>query len=489
MSKFPETITAMKEGLAQGLFTSVELVNAIFDRIEATDETIGAYLSLNKEAALEAAKEADRIGYGSDAPRLNGIPIAVKDNILTENLVTTAASKMLENFVPTYDATVVAKLKAAGAVIVGKVNMDEFAMGSTTERSAFKITRNPWDTESVPGGSSGGSAATVAARQVPASLGTDTGGSIRQPAAFNGLVGLKPTYGLVSRYGVVAFGSSFDQVGPLTLTVEDNALLLEVIAGHDNHDSTSIPDQPETFSEKIGQSIEGMRIAFPKEFKSDIVSEDIRQAVKDVADFFESKGAIIEEVSLPHTQYGANVYYIIASAEASSNLQRFDGIRYGYRSTDATNLEEIYVNSRSEAFGDEVKKRIMLGTYSLSSGSFDKYFKKAAQVRTVIIQDFKKLFEDYDVILGPTTTSTAYKIGGKIENPVEMYVADILTVTANLAGIPAISFPAGFDKNNMPIGVQLHANILNEATLYQFAAAFEAEHDFHLQKPAIEEAK
>ncbi|UUX33826.1 Asp-tRNA(Asn)/Glu-tRNA(Gln) amidotransferase subunit GatA [Fundicoccus culcitae] len=487
MSHYPETIKGMKDGLAQGTFTSVDLVKAAFEKIAATDEHIGAYLRLNEEKALEAAQQADERGYGPDAPLLNGIPVAVKDNILTENLVTTAASKMLENFIPTYDATVVSKLKAAGAVIVGKVNMDEFAMGSTTERSAFKITHNPWNLDRVPGGSSGGSAATVAARQVPASLGTDTGGSIRQPAAFNGIVGLKPTYGLVSRYGVVAFGSSFDQVGPMTLTVEDNALLLEAIAGHDAHDSTSLADQPSSFSEKIGQSIAGMKIAFPKEFKSDFVSKDIRDAVQTAADFFESKGAIIEEVSLPHTQYGTNVYYIIASSEASSNLQRFDGIRYGYRSKDATNLEEIYVNSRSEGFGSEVKNRIMLGTYSLSAGSFDLYYKKAAQVRTLIIQDFKKIFADYDIILGPTTTSTAYEIGGKIDNPIEMYVADILTVTANIAGIPAISIPVGFDGDGMPIGLQMHANSLNEATLYQIASIYEAEHDFHLQKPSLKE--
>ena len=354
MTVFPTTIKEMKAGLKAGDFTAVELVEHTFNQIETIDAKVESFLALNKEAALADAKAADERGYGEDAPVLNGIPIAIKDNIVTKDLTTTAASKMLEDFNPTYDATVVEKLKNAGAIIVGKVNLDEFAMGASTERSAFKTTRNPWNLDRVPGGSSGGSAAVVASRQVPASLGSDTGGSIRQPAAFNGLVGLKPTYGTVSRYGLIAFGSSLDQIGPMTLTVEDNALILEVIAGHDRHDSTSLPNLPMNYGAKIGQPLTGMKIAFPKEYKDEVIAEDIRQAMRAAADYFTSQGAIVEEVSLPLIKYGINVYYIISSAEASSNLQRFDGVRYGYRSESAHTLEEVYVKSRSEGFGDEV---------------------------------------------------------------------------------------------------------------------------------------
>lgn len=485
MTQYPQTIKAIQAGLKAGDFTAVELVQHYYDRIEATDERVGAFLALDKERALEKARQADARGYGEDAPLLNGVPIAIKDNIVTQGLTTTAASKILENFVPTYDATVVTKLHQAGAIIVGKLNLDEFAMGASGERSAFKLSRNPWDLSRVPGGSSSGSAAAVAARQVPASLGSDTGGSVRQPAAFTGLVGLKPTYGSVSRYGLIAFASSLDQIGPITLNVEDNALMLEAIAGYDAKDSTSLPETNTNYAAKIGQPLTGMRIAFPKEFKAEVIAPEIREAMEKAADFYREQGAIVEEVSLPNTTYGINVYYIIASSEASSNLQRFDGVRYGYRSQAARTLEDVYVMSRTEGFGEEVKRRIMLGTFSLSSGYYDAYFKKAAQVRTLIQQDFAKVFAEYDLIMGPVTTSTAFEIGGRVNDPIEMYVADLLTVPANLTGIPAISIPAGFDTQGLPIGLQLMAKPLDEATIYQAAHAFEVAHDFVNQAPAL----
>lgn len=487
MSKFPTTIKELKAGLKAGEFTAVELLEYTYQQIDALEPKVEAYLEIDAQraVALEAAKVADERGYGEDAPLLNGIPIAVKDNIVTQNLRTTAASKMLENFVPTYDATTVERLKAAGAVIVGKLNLDEFAMGGSNEKSAFKVTHNPWNLNKVPGGSSGASAATVAARQVPASLGTDTGGSIRQPASYNGVVGIKPTYGSVSRFGLIAFGSSLDTIGPMTLTVEDNALVLEAIAGYDEKDSTSLQDIDTNYSAKIGQSLAGMKIAFPKEFKSEEISEEVREAMEAAADFYRSEGAIVEEVSLPYSKYGVDVYYIIASAEASSNLQRFDGIRYGHRSEAAESLEDVYVLSRSEAFGDEVKRRIMLGTYSLSSGAYDAFFDKAARVRTLIRQDFDKVFAEYDVIMGPVTTSTAFDIGGRVNNPLEMYVADLLTIPVNLIGAPAISVPAGFDSEKLPIGLQLIGKPLDEATLYQVAHAYEVKHDYASQAPEL----
>lgn len=485
MSKFPRTITEIQEGLKAGEFTAVELTEDIFAGIATTDEKLNAFITLNKEEALEQAKAADERGYNDDAPVLNGVPIAIKDNILTRGLKTTAASKMLEEFVPTFDATVVARLKEAGAIIVGKTNLDEFAMGGGNETSYFGKVHNPWNLDHVPGGSSGGSAAAVAGRLVPAALGSDTGGSIRQPAAFNSLVGLKPTYGAVSRLGAIAFGSSLDQVGPMTRTVLDNAKMMEVISGHDELDGTSIPNLDRNYTAKIGQSLEGLKIGFPKEYKSDIVDADIREKMEQAADWFESQGAVVEEVSLPHSRYGINVYYIIGSAEASVNLQRFDGIRYGYRSPEAKSLEEIYVKSRSEGFGEEVKRRIILGTYSLGSGQYDEYYKKAAQVRTLINEDFERVFADYDLIMGPTTTSTAFKIGEREDDIVKSYLSDLLTVPYNLAGLPVMSIPAGFDSNQLPIGLQLAAKPMDEATLYQAAYAFEQGHDYVDQAPSI----
>lgn len=484
---YPTTIKGIQAGLKAGDFTAVELLEGIYERIAAVDGDVKAFLALNKEEALVEAKAADERGYGDDAPKLNGVPVGVKDNILTKGLTTTASSKMLENFVPTYDATVVRKLREAGAIIVGKLNMDEFAMGASSETSYFQTTHNPWDLNRVPGGSSSGSGAAVGSRQVPATLGSDTGGSIRNPAAFNGVVGMKPTYGAVSRLGAIAMASSLDQIGPLTITVEDNALLLEVLAGHDPMDSTSFTDDvlDTNYSAKLGQSLAGLKIAYPAEYKSDVIDPEIRAAIDQAAQYFEAQGAIVEEVSLPNTEHGVNAYYVIMAAESSVNLQRFDGIRYGYRSPNAKDLDDIYVMSRSEGFGDEVKRRIMLGTYSLSSESYDLYYKKAAQVRTLIREDFEKVLADYDLIMGPTTTTVAFEIGERSEDPIEMYMADLLTVPANLAGNPAMSVPAGLNSEGMPIGMQLIGRSLDEATLYQVADNFEKGHDFVDQAPNL----
>lgn len=489
MSQYPRTIKEIQAGLKEKTFTAVELTTHLFEKIESIDSHLNSFITLNKEEALLQAKEADQRGYDGEEYPLNGVPIAIKDNILTRGLKTTAASKMLEDFIPTYDATVVRKLKEAGAIIVGKTNLDEFAMGNRNQTSYFGEVHNPWNIDYIPGGSSGGSAAAVAGGLVPASLGSDTGGSIRQPSAYNNLVGIKPTYGVVSRLGGIAFGSSLDQIGPLTLTVEDNAKLLEVISGHDPMDSTTLPDSQYDFSKKIGQSIKGMKIAYPKEYKSDAIHPVIKEQMSKAEAFFKEQGAIVEEVSLPNMHYGINVYYVVASAEASSNLQRFDGIRYGYRSEEANSLEEIYVKSRTEGFGDEVKRRIILGTYSIGSGQYDRMYKKAAQVRTLIKQEFNKIFEDYDIIMGPTTNKIAQRLDDKSEDVVETYLSDLLTVPYNLTGMPVISIPAGFDDNHIPIGLQLAAKPMNEATLYQVAYAFEQAHSFVNETPVIEGEK
>ncbi|MGX7106552.1 Asp-tRNA(Asn)/Glu-tRNA(Gln) amidotransferase subunit GatA [Hutsoniella sourekii] len=484
MTQFPTTITAMKQGLKAGEFTAVQLTDHVYQLIEERDSKIKGFLTLNKEEALQEAEAADQRGYGEDAPLLNGIPIAIKDNILTDGLKTTAASKMLENFIPTYDATVIRKLKEAGAVIIGKVNMDEFAMGGSSETSYFHETHNPWNLDRVPGGSSGGSGAVVASRQVPGALGTDTGGSVRNPAAYNGVVGMKPTYGTVSRFGAIAFGSSLDQVGPITTTVEDNALLLEAIAGTDPADMTTLPDLDTNFSAKIGQSLEGLKIAYPVEFQSDKIDPEIKAAVDEAVEFFRSQGAIVEEVSLEHIRLGISVYYAVSSAEGASNLQRFDGIRYGYRSPNARDLDDIYVMSRSEGLGDEVKRRIMIGTYCLGEEVYEDIYLQAAKVRTLTKEDFSQVFADYDLIIGPTTTSVAFEFGSK-QDPVEMYVADLLTVPANIAGLPAISIPAGFNSEKMPIGLQIMGPARGEAVIYQAAAAYEHAHSDAYQAPEL----
>ena len=484
MSIFNETLTSLHEGLVNKEFSSVELTQAAFKRIAETDGKVEAFLALNEEGALKQAQAADEKGY-ADGNVLNGIPLGIKDNIVTEGVTTTAASRMLGDFMPIYDATVVTKLKEAGAVDVGKLNMDEFAMGGSTENSYYKKTKNAWDLTKVPGGSSGGSAAAVASGEVVASLGSDTGGSIRQPAAFNGIVGMKPTYGRVSRYGLIAFASSLDQIGPMTRNVTDNALLLEAISGYDKRDSTSLNMEVPKFSANLNGKVAGMKIALPKEYFQDGVSAEIQEAVRKAAAQFEEMGATVEEVSMPTLAYGIPAYYIIASSEASSNLQRFDGVRYGYRAENVNSLEELYIKSRSEGFGMEVKRRIMLGSFSLSAGFYDAYFKKAGQVRTLIKRDFANIFAGYDLILGPTTTTTAFGIGEKNDDPLAMYMDDLLTVTINLAGVPAISVPGGFAADGMPIGIQLIGNYFEEAKIYQAAFALEQANDYLDQHPNL----
>jgi len=484
MSKiYGKTLEELHALLVSKEITVVELIEETFDRIKEVEEDIDSFITLNEEKALEMAKAIDAKGV-SEENILAGLPIGIKDNIVTKDLLTTAASKILYNFEPIYDATVMDKVYQSDMIPVGKLNMDEFAMGGSTENSYFKKTKNAWDQTKVPGGSSGGSAAAVASGQIPLSLGTDTGGSIRQPAAFNGIVGMKPTYGRVSRFGLIAFGSSLDQIGPLTRTVRDNALALNAISGFDEKDGTSSGKSVPDFTAGLDSGVKGMKIALPKEYLDEGVDSAIKEAVLKAADTFRELGATVEEVSLPHSKYGVAAYYIIASSEASSNLQRYDGIRYGYRSENAATLEDVYVNSRSEGFGDEVKRRIMLGTFSLSAGYYDAFFKKAAQVRTLIREDFKNVFADYDLILGPTTPTVAFGLGEKIDDPVTMYTNDVLTIPVNLAGLPGMSLPCGF-SNDLPIGLQLIGNHFDEETIYRAAYSFEQTTDFHNKKPEI----
>ncbi|MGF0047485.1 Asp-tRNA(Asn)/Glu-tRNA(Gln) amidotransferase subunit GatA [Streptococcus hyointestinalis] len=483
MSLTHKSIDELHELLVNKDISAVELTKDTLESIVAREDKVDSFITVAEEAALAQAQAIDERGIDAANP-LSGIPLAVKDNISTKGILTTAASKMLYNYEPIFDATAVEKAYSKDMIVIGKTNMDEFAMGGSTETSYFKKTKNAWDHSKVPGGSSGGSATAVASGQVRLSLGSDTGGSIRQPAAFNGVVGLKPTYGRVSRFGLIAFGSSFDQIGPFAQTVKENAQLLTAISGHDAKDSTSAKRDFEDFTAKIGQDIKGMKIALPKEYLGEGIAPEVKETILKAAKHFEKLGAVVEEVSLPHSKYGVAVYYIIASSEASSNLQRFDGIRYGYRTENYQNLEDIYVNTRSEGFGDEVKRRIMLGTFSLSSGYYDAYFKKAGQVRTLIIQDFEKVFADYDLILGPTAPSVAYDLDSLNHDPVAMYLADILTIPVNLAGLPGISIPAGFVEG-LPVGLQLIGPKYSESTIYQAASAFEATTDYHKQQPII----
>lgn len=485
MSLFEHKLVELQELLQKKEITVSDLVAESFKRIHEVDDKVKAFITLDEERAREQAKKLDeKQANGETDGLLFGMPIGIKDNIVTQDLRTTCASKMLENFVPIYNATVMDKLQEAGAITVGKLNMDEFAMGGTTESSYFHKTRNPWNLDYVPGGSSGGSAAAVAAGEVPFALGSDTGGSVRQPAGYCGVVGMKPTYGRVSRYGLVAFASSLDQIGTITRNVEDNAYLLQVIAGHDHRDSTSADVEVPNYVEHLTGDIRGLKIAVPKEYLSEGVSEPVRNAILEALKKFEELGATWEEVSLPHSKYSVPAYYIIASAEASSNLARFDGIRYGYRAEDAKNLLDLYKKSRSEGFGAEVKRRIMIGNYVLSKGNYEKYFRKAQQVRTLIKQDFEKIFENYDVIVGPIAPTTANKIGEFTKNPLTMYTRDILTIPVNLAGVPAISIPCGFD-NGLPIGMQIIGKHFDEGTVYRVAHAFEQATDFHKQRPQL----
>ncbi|MEG1370184.1 MAG: Asp-tRNA(Asn)/Glu-tRNA(Gln) amidotransferase subunit GatA [Carnobacterium sp.] len=484
MSLLDKELIELHNLLVSKEITTEDIMRETFSRIHETEDKVGSFITLNEEVAVQLAKNIDAKGI-TESNVLAGLPIGIKDNIVTKDLRTTAASKMLEDFMPIYDATVMNKVYEADLIPVGKLNMDEFAMGGSTETSYFKQTKNPWDLTKVPGGSSGGSAAAVAAGQLLISLGSDTGGSIRQPAAFTGVVGMKPTYGRVSRFGLIAFASSLDQIGPFTRTVKDNAYVLNAISGYDANDSmssgTSVPD----FTANLTGDIKGMKIGVPKEYLQEGIDEEIKKSVLAAIDTYKELGATVEEVSLPHSKYGIAVYYIIASSEASSNLQRFDGVRYGYRSPEAESLEELYVMSRSEGFGMEVKRRIMLGTFSLSSGYYDAYFKKAGQVRTLIKQDFANVFADYDLILGPTTPTTAFNLGENMDDPLTMYMNDILTVPVNLAGVPAISIPCGFAENGMPIGLQLIGKHFDEETIYKAAYAFEQATDFHQKKPNL----
>jgi aspartyl-tRNA(Asn)/glutamyl-tRNA(Gln) amidotransferase subunit A len=485
MALFDHKISELHNMLHKKEISVSDLVDESFKRIAEVEDKVQAFLTLDEENARAKAKELDeKLATENEFGLLFGMPIGIKDNIVTKGLRTTCASKILYNFDPIYDATVMQRLHEADAITIGKLNMDEFAMGSSTENSGFQLTRNPWDLERVPGGSSGGSAAAVAAGEVPFALGSDTGGSIRQPAAFCGVVGLKPTYGRVSRFGLVAFASSLDQIGPITRTVEDNAYLLQVIAGLDPMDSTSANvDVPDYVSALTGD-IKGLRIAVPKEYLGEGVSEEVRQSVLDALKVLEKLGATWEEVSLPHSKYALATYYLLASSEASANLARFDGVRYGYRTDNAKNLIDMYKLTRSEGFGNEVKRRIMLGTFALSSGYYDAYYKKAQKVRTLIKQDFEKVFEKYDVIIGPTTPTPAFKIGEKTSDPLTMYANDILTIPVNLAGVPGISIPCGF-VNGLPVGLQIIGKHFDESTIYRVAHAFEQATDYHKQKPAL----
>ena len=485
MSLFDYRISELHSLLHKKEISVSDLVDESFKRIHDVEEKVQAFLTLNEEQARAKAKQLDeKLATEKEFGLLFGMPIGIKDNIVTKGLRTTCASKILYNFDPIYDATVVERLNEADAVTIGKLNMDEFAMGSSTENSGFQLTRNPWDLERVPGGSSGGSAAAVAAGEVPFALGSDTGGSIRQPAAFCGVVGLKPTYGRVSRYGLVAFASSLDQIGPITRTVEDNAYLLQVISGLDPMDSTSANvDVPDYVSALTGD-IQGLKIAVPKEYLGEGVSDEVRQSVLRALKVLESLGATWEEVSLPHSKYALATYYLLASSEASANLARFDGVRYGYRTDNAKSLMEMYKQTRSEGFGNEVKRRIMLGTFALSSGYYDAYYKKAQKVRTLIKQDFENVFEKYDVIIGPTTPTPAFKIGEKTSDPLTMYANDILTIPVNLAGVPGISIPCGF-VDGLPVGLQIIGKHFDESTIYRVAHAFEQATDYHKQKPTL----
>lgn len=480
-----KTLHEVKELVNKKEISCVEITKNTLDRISKVDNKIGAYLQLDEEGALKKAREVDeKIQKGEETSFLAGIPMAIKDNICVDGLKTTCASKILENFVAPYDAHVTKKLKENDAVIIGKLNMDEFAMGSSSENSAFKKVKNPFDLERVPGGSSGGSAAAVAAGEAYYTLGSDTGGSIRQPASLCGVVGLKPTYGRVSRYGLVAFASSLDQIGPFTKDVEDCAHVLNAIAGYDSMDSTSAKVEVEDYTKYLNQDIKGMKIGIPKEYFAEGLNPEIRGIIENGIEVLKKLGAEIKEISLPMSKYALAVYYILASSEASSNLARFDGIRYGYRANDFEDVVDLYVKSRSQGFGDEVKRRIMLGTYALSAGYYDAYYKKALKVRTLIIEEYKKAFEEVDVILTPTSPSVAFKIGEKSNNPLEMYLSDIYTVPINIAGVPAISIPAGF-VDGLPVGMQLIGDYFKEGTLIKISHAFERETEFTKVKPSI----
>ncbi len=490
MKLYEYTVHELVEKLEKGEVTSEEIVRDYFDRIKEKDVDVNAYISTLEEEAINKAKKIDEERKsGKKISEFAGIPIGIKDNICIKGTKTTCGSKMLENFVSPYNASIIEKLNDEGLVYLGKLNMDEFAMGSSTEHSAFFHTHNPWDLERVPGGSSGGSAAAVAADMAPWALGSDTGGSIRQPASLCGVIGLKPTYGLISRYGLVAYASSLDQIGPITKDVTDSAMLLNLIAGHDEKDSTSMDLEKKDYTKYLVNDVKELKIGLPKEYIGEGINSEVKEAILAVAKKYEEMGAIVEECSLDLGNKATSAYYIIACAEASSNLGRFDGIRYGYRSQKFDNLKDIYKNSRSEGFGEEVKRRIILGTYVLSSGYYDAYYKKAQKVRTVVKEAYNKLFEKYDLLLTPTSPTTAFKIGEKSSNPIEMYLADVCTVPVNVAGLPGMSIPCSLDSNGMPIGFQLIAKPFNEETIFRAAYTYEQNTNFRENKPSFKGGK
>lgn len=486
MEPYSLTIHEARDLLQKREISSVELTQSVFDRIAQVDAKVGAYITLAEDSAMKAAQAADqRIKNGDIAP-LTGIPLAIKDLICTSGLRTTCGSRMLEHFVPPYDATVIDKLKKEGAVIVGKVNMDEFAMGSSTEHSALGTTKNPWNLSCIPGGSSGGSAASVAADMCLGSLGSDTGGSIRQPASHCGVVGIKPTYGRVSRFGLVAFASSLDQIGVLTKDVTDSALLLKAISGHDPSDSTSVPKEVPDYAAACADGLKGITIGVCREYTSAAgLDPEVAEAVDRAIKQMEAMGAACVEISLPHAEYAVAAYYVIAPAEASSNLARYDGVKYGFRDDGADNLLQMYARTRSQGFGKEVQRRIIIGTYCLSSGYYDAYYRKASQVRSLIADDFKKAFEKCDVIVSPVAPTPAFALGDKTEDPLTMYLSDIFTLSANLAGVPGMSVPCGFSSTGLPIGVQLIGNHFDESTLVRVAWNIEQTLAVAGKKPAL----
>jgi aspartyl-tRNA(Asn)/glutamyl-tRNA(Gln) amidotransferase subunit A len=478
-----KTIAELSRGLAAGEFSSVELTRGFLERIERLDGQLNSFITVTAESALAAAADADARRAAGEAGALTGIPIAHKDIFCTEGVRTSCGSRMLDNFVAPYSATVVERMAAAGCVMLGKTNMDEFAMGSSNETSYYGPVRNPWDTDRVPGGSSGGSAAAVAARLAPGATGTDTGGSIRQPAALTGLTGLKPTYGRVSRWGMIAFASSLDQGGPIAATAEDAALLLNAMAGFDPRDSTSIDRAVPDYTAHLGESLEGLRIGLPKEYFGVGLDPEVAAAMHAAVREFEALGASVREVSLPNSHLAVPAYYVVAPAECSSNLSRFDGVRYGYRCEAPRDLEDLYKRSRGEGFGAEVKRRIMIGTYALSAGYYDAYYLKAQQVRRLISDDFRRAFEEVDVLLGPTAPTPAFRLGEKTDDPVTMYLSDIYTIAVNLAGLPGLSLPAGFAAG-LPVGLQMIGDYWNEARLLNAAHRYQQATDWHRQVPA-----
>ncbi len=485
MELFELTAHELHAKLAKRETSAEEITKSFIRRISRVEDKVSAFMTINLDDAINRAIEIDeQIAAGKEMTPLTGIPIAIKDNMCTKGVLTTCSSKILRSYVPPYNATVVEKVIRAGAVPIGKTNLDEFAMGSSTENSAYKVTKNPWNLKTVPGGSSGGSAASVAADETVMAFGSDTGGSIRQPASLCGVVGLKPTYGRVSRYGLIAFASSLDQIGPLTKDVTDAATFMNCMAGHDAKDSTSVDMPVPDYRKSLIDDVKGLKVGIIVELLGEGIDEWVKKAVLDAADVFRSLGAKVEEVSMPTLKYGISIYYILATAEASSNLERYDGVKYGHRSDDADDLLSMYYNTRSEGFGPEVKRRIMLGTYALSAGYYDAYYLKAQKIRTLIKNDFDRAFSKFDILISPTSPTVAFKIGEKVNDPLSMYLSDIATIPVNLAGIPGISVPCGF-VNDLPVGLQIMGKAFSEETLFRAAFTYEQNTQWHKSRPKL----